>query len=82
MMDEDADAETDFESKEMYFKSSDMDTVIHEIMHVYFRSTYVRFTEISVKDFEEIAVSLFADRGELIIQQSKEIHKKLKDLSK
>lgn len=81
-MDGDADAETNLDSRELYFKASDLDTVIHEICHIYFRATYTRFTEIPVADMEEIAVALFADRGELMISQAKDIQRKLKELKK
>ena len=80
IMSDDAEAETNLDSREIYFKEINFDAIVHEITHIYFRSTYTRFTSISVSDFEEIAVSLFADRGELIIQQAKEIQKILRDL--
>lgn len=79
-MSEDAEAETDLDSREIYFKAIDLDTIKHEIWHIYFRATYIRFTSISVSDVEEIAVALFADRAELAIEQSKEIQKMLKEL--
>lgn len=82
-MDEDADAETNFDSKEIYFKAIDFDTIIHELAHVYFRGTYIRFTSsMGVADFEEVAVALFADRGKLMIQQAEELQGKLKGLKK
>lgn len=82
-MDEDADAETNLDSREIYFKAIDFDTIVHEIAHIYFRATYIRFTSsMSVGDFEEIAVALIADRGRLIIQQAEEIQGKLKGLKK
>lgn len=80
IMSDTAEAETNLDSKEIYFKEINLDAVIHELTHIYFRSTYVRFTSITVSDMEEIAVALFADRGELIIQQAKEIQRILKDL--
>lgn len=71
-------AEVNLDSKEIYFKVITKDAVVHEVAHIYFRSTYVRFTNISVSDMEEICVALIADRGKLIDKQSEEILAKLK----
>lgn len=73
-------AETHYDSKEIYFKAIDLDTIIHELCHAYFKCTYVRFTDIGVSDFEEIAVAMFAHRGRQIIQQAEDIYKILKEL--
>ena len=81
IMNENAEAETNLDSREMYFKDVNLDAVIHELTHVYFRATYLRFTsDMSFNDFEEVAVALFADRGALILKQATEIYNKLKEL--
>ena len=83
MVDEGSEAETDLNNREMYFKATDSDTILHELAHIYFRGTYIRYTSnMDVADFEEIAVSLFADRGRLMFKQAEEIEIKLKELSK
>jgi hypothetical protein len=82
MMDEGSEAETNLDSRELYFKATDFDTVLHEVVHIYFRGTYIRYTSnMDVADFEEVAVSLFADRGKLMIQQAEEIRAKLRALA-
>lgn len=80
IMSENNAAEVHYDAKEIFFKETDIDTIIHEIGHVYFKCTYVRHTSICVSDFEEIAVALIAHRGRQIIQQSDEIFLKLKEL--
>lgn len=82
IMAENAEAETNLDSREIYFKDINLDAVIHELCHIYFRATYLRFTNhMSFNDFEEVAVALFADRGLLILKQADEIYARLKALS-
>lgn len=81
IMNEHAEAETNLDSHEMYFKDINLDACIHEISHIYFRATYLRFTSsMSFNDFEEVAVALFADRGALILKQANEIYNTLKGM--
>lgn len=81
IMESGAEAETNLDLHEIYFKDVNIDAIIHEVSHIYFRATYIRFTSsLSVSDMEEICVALIADRGRLILKQADEIYKTLKGL--
>jgi hypothetical protein len=77
---EGAGAQTDFYKKEIYFRKDEigLDTVLHELWHVYFGYLYLEHIgEISVTQLEEITAALFADRGSKIIKRGEDILKKL-----
>ena len=81
IMEPGSEAETNLDLHEIYFKDVNLDAVVHEISHIYFRATYIRFTSnLSVNDMEEICVALIADRGALILKQSNEIYNILKGI--
>lgn len=81
IMEKEAEAETNLDLKEIYFKDVNLDAVIHEISHIYFRGIYIRYTNhMNASDMEEICVALIADRGKLILSQADDIYTKLKGL--
>ena len=75
-------AETDFASREIYVRKSDLDlnVVRHELWHAFAGYTYLEDTDISVANCEEVAACLFADRGSLIINKADECYKRLCEL--
>lgn len=76
-------ATTDFSAKELFFRRGHLglDVVEHELWHVYMGYCYLGDTdEISLSDMEEITAALFSDKGERIIERSKDIYKKLIEL--
>ncbi len=76
---EDSAAETDFASREIYVRKTDLDlnVVRHELWHAFAGYTYLEDTSISVHDAEEVAACLFADRGSVIISKADECFAKL-----
>jgi hypothetical protein len=56
----------------------DLNTISHELMHAYISDLHLSDTEeMTNSDLEEIFCSLFADKGELIINKSKKLTKNL-----
>jgi hypothetical protein len=80
--DEEAAAETDFLSREIYVRRGDLqlNVVRHELFHAYAGYTYLEDTSISIHDAEEVFACLFADRGERVLRQADEVFKRLSDL--
>jgi hypothetical protein len=72
---EDAGAETDFDKREIYVRPSDLElgTLLHEIWHAFAGYCYLVDTDVDVADAEEVAASLFADRGQTMLDKAKEI---------
>ena len=80
--DEGTAAEVFFEKKEIYFRHSELrlNTVLHELFHVYIGYCYLDHASIDFRQMEEIACSLFADKAETIINRAKDILKQLRKL--
>lgn len=75
-------AEVVFEKKEIYFRKNELrlNIVLHELFHVYFGYCYLTDAGLDAHQVEEVAASMFADKGELMFVKSKDILKKLKHL--
>lgn len=81
--DEDTAAQTNFDSKEMYFRREHYDSlhIKHEIGHVYISYLYLEHTNnINIADYEEIMCTMLSHRLEQILEDSKQIQKKLDEL--
>lgn len=82
LLGEGTDAEVHFDKKEIYFSKEELtlDTVRHEIWHVYFKYCYTSDAGLEYNQLEEISSSLFADKGDKMLRRSKDIYDKLKKL--
>jgi hypothetical protein len=83
LLEESADASTDFHKKELYFRKSEINfsTVLHETWHVYFSYCYLDDTnDLTLGDIEEVSAALFADKAQHMIKRAEEIYTKLKEL--
>lgn len=82
LSDTDTEAEVMHEKKEIYFRKSDLrlNVVLHELWHVYFGYCYLTDASISCHQAEEISASLFADKGEKVLEKSRDIYRQLKKL--
>lgn len=79
-VDENTDAEINFESKEITFKATNLVAVTHECVHLYFHYTFTSSAGLSGHQVEEIAAEILAHKGEEIMQLANTIYKKLKEL--
>lgn len=82
-IDEDSEAETKFEQKELIFRkrATNYKIIAHELWHVYLSYCYLSDThDIGIADFEEITAALFEDKAEIIIAKAKDIEQKLKKI--
>lgn len=79
IIDEGSEAETDAESKEVWFRKNDLKftTVIHEVVHVFFSYTYTATASLDGLQTEEISAELFSHQGQKILDISKEIYNEL-----
>jgi len=82
LSDTDTDAEVEFDKKEIYFKRDKitLNIVLHELFHVYVGYCYLDDADLNMLQTEEVLCSLFADKGEAIVNKAKDIYNKLKDL--
>jgi hypothetical protein len=79
IIDESSEAEADFHTKEIWFRESNLslETVIHEITHLFFGYTFTSAANLDAHAFEEIACELFSYKGKLILSISNEIYLEL-----
>lgn len=82
IIDEGSEAETDFHTREIWFRENELklETVIHELTHVFFGYTFTSSANLDGHQAEEIACELFAYKGKLIQELSEEIFNELKEL--
>ena len=74
---EDAAAETDFVSREIYVRRSELElsVILHELWHAYAGYCYLGdTTDMTIADAEEVAAALFADRGATMSAKANEIY--------
>lgn len=76
------DAEVMHEKKEIYFRGSALrlNLIKHELWHVYIGYCYLDSAHLDMTQMEEVSSSLFADKGEAIVNKAKDIYAKLKQL--
>lgn len=75
-------AEVRFEDREIYFRkgSLTLETILHELFHVYFGYCYLKHTNhMCIEDIEEVSAALFANKGQDMINKGKDILELLKD---
>lgn len=80
-VDENTDAEIDFYAKEITFRNTDLISITHECVHLYFNYTFTSSAELTGHQVEEVAAEIFSHKGLEIQQLAQEIQKKLKELS-
>lgn len=82
LLGENTEAEVHFDKKEIYFSkdSLSLNIICHELWHVYFGYCYTSDASLEYNQLEEISSSLFADKGERMINTAKDIFKQLKKL--
>lgn len=81
--DEDASAETSFDTREIYFRKSALTERIvkHEIWHVYFGYCYLSdVPDLTQHQVEEVSAALFEDKSERMEFVAKDVYEKLKQL--
>lgn len=80
IIDEGSEAETDFHTKEIWFRENELklETVVHEVTHVFFGYTFTTTANLEGHQMEEIACELFSYKGKLILETSEEIFNELK----
>jgi hypothetical protein len=71
---------TQTKEKIVYFNEEiyDLDTVVHELTHVFFYYLCLDAASISVHQLEEIACEVMAKHGKHILKLSNKVHKQLK----
>lgn len=82
--DENISAEVRFDEREIYFRRNNITQkiILHELWHAFMSYCYLNDTnDIMLSDFEEITASLFSDRCEKILELTKDLLVKLKDLN-
>lgn len=79
--DPDARAEIDFENLEIHFKESKISDVRHELWHLYKHYTYTENSSLTATQEEELSATIFERKGEELLQNSKIIFEKLKEIS-
>ncbi|NJO65137.1 MAG: hypothetical protein HC836_45625 [Richelia sp. RM2_1_2] len=78
---EDAAAEIDLASKEIYFRANcNINEVYHEVFHLYCDYTFTDAADLDSKQKEEVCAQLFGYKGLEMIKTGNDIFKKLKDL--
>lgn len=79
---EHSEAEMSFDKREIYFRVNTftLDIVLHEVWHANIAYCFLSSTSISHEDMEEISADMFAARGEHILNQGKELYKRLVEL--
>lgn len=82
IIDEGSEAETDFHTREIWFRENEfkIETVVHELTHVFFGYTFTTTANLDGHHVEEIACELFSYKGKLILDISQEIYDDLKKL--
>ena len=65
--------------REIYIRDGELnlDTVRHELWHVYLAYCYIADTSLEYDDMNEITASLFADRAPMILKKADEVYTKL-----
>lgn len=79
IIDENSEAETDFHTKEIWFRENELklETVIHEVTHLFFGYTFTNTANLDGHHVEEIACELFSYKGKQILDISNEIYLQL-----
>ena len=82
VIDEDNDAETDIENKEIHFKRGGINevSVRHEIWHAYMAYTFTETADLTSGQSEEVSAQIFGVRGPEMVEKAAMIYKKLKEL--
>jgi hypothetical protein len=78
--DEDAEAEIDYFNKEIHFKRSDLDSVAHELWHLFKHYTFTENANLTATQEEEVSATIWERRRYHMIKLSEDIHAKLKAL--
>jgi len=73
-------AETDFEAKELYFRKTTLQIILHELIHVFIFYTYTNTDGLSVLQNEEMCAEVISWNWDTITKLSLEIYKGLKEL--
>lgn len=68
-----------FYQREIYIRDGELtlDTVRHELWHVFLAYCYISDTELDYDSMNEITASLFADRAPMILRKADEVYTKL-----
>jgi hypothetical protein len=77
--DEDAEAETDLEKQEVYFRREGvtLKTVKHEVWHIYMGYTYTDTANLDSLQTEEVSAQLYSNKDDKMRELSEEIYQKL-----
>jgi len=79
---EDSGAETDPETKEIYFRRGEVtiQTILHELWHAYFSYTHTNTAGLDENQMEEVSAELFAYNAIKILDQANNVYKQLIEL--
>lgn len=77
--DADSAAETDFDKKEIYFRSGDLSLIIvwHELFHAFVGYSYIQTASLTQYQMEEVSCEIFAYRWETIVKLGETIYKEM-----
>lgn len=73
-------AETDFEKKELYFRVTTMQIVLHEVIHVHVYYTYTNTANLTALQNEELMCELVSWNWDKIATTAAEVYNGLKQL--
>lgn len=79
-VDEGSRAETVFQDKELYFKETNINTVRHELIHVYMHYTYTDTAELTALQNEEVLAEMLSYEWDNVDKTVKEVYKGLQKL--
>lgn len=84
IIDEDSEAETDTETKEIHLKQSSVNlkNILHELWHVHTDYCFINTANLDAESMEEVSAELFSNRGDLILKQAREILEKLETIKR
>ena len=80
ILDEGDYAETDFEAKELYFRKTTMQIVLHELIHVYIYYTYTNTANLSALQNEEMCAEVISWNWDKIAEHANKIYTSLQTL--
>lgn len=80
ILEEDDYAETDFESKELYFRKTTMQIVLHELIHVYVYYTYTETANLSARQNEEMCAEVISWNWDKIAELAAKVFSGLESL--
>jgi hypothetical protein len=73
-------AETNFESKELYFRKTTMQIILHELIHVYVYYTYTETADLTARQNEEMCAEVISWNWDKIAELAAKVFTGLQSL--